>query len=631
VVRKKRRKQQATTSGDVQNTGAMLQRALELHRQQHLPAAEQLYREVLALEPKNANALHLLGLIHAQRDDHYQAIELYNQAILIDSAFAGSYNNRGISFNSVGEYRLAMDDFKHSLMLSPSNPDGYNNLGNTLNKLGRVEAAITAYEKALMLNPQYVDGYYNLACSFNKLRRYADAICNFKRVLAINPNHLKAFSNLALALRHSNDWAEYIEFEARMLVIAKSNSVAFKPFHLLLWSDDPELQLAYVSRYAQHEFPLTLKPFSHEPSTVAEKIRVGYISTDFRDHAVAQLTAELFELHDREKFEVFGFALGAKDSGVMRKRLENGFDHFIEIGYLGDSQAAELINEQGIHILVDLNGYTSGARTHIMAMRPAPIQVSYIGYIGTMGAEFIDYILVDKHCVPDSLQPCFTEKLVQLPCYMVNDRKRTIAASSVTRAEVGLPDEGFVFCCFNNNCKITPSIFDIWMRCLDRVPGSVLWMVGDSEVIEKNLRHEASLRGIAPARLIFSPRTRYAEHLARQPLADLFLDTLPYNAGATASDALWGGLPVLTCQGKSFAGRMCGSLLQAVGLPELVVGSLVEYEAMAIKLATEPALLRVLRKRLVDNRDSSLLFDSERFCRSLEQAYQAMMEEKSLL
>ena len=624
----KKRQSRTPPSAGEQNIGVMLQRALELHRQQHLLAAEEIYRQVLTLDPNNANALQLLGLTYAQREVHQTAIEFYNQAISIDSAFAGSYNNRGISYNCVGEYALAMDDFKRSLALAPANPDVYNNLGNALSKMERVEEAISAYENALRINPQYTNAYYNLASSLNKVGRYEAAIDNFKHVLARKPDHLKAYCNLALALRHTNNWSDYAQFEEKILEIAASGETPFKPFNLLLWSDDPELQLAYVKRYAQHEFPASLTRFSHERTIDNEKIRIGYLSTDFRDHAVALLTAELFELHDREKFEVFAFSLGAPDSSAMRKRLEKGFDHFIAVGHLSDTEAADLIHEQGIQVLIDLNGYTVGARTQIMAMRPAPIQVSYLGYIGSMGAEFIDYVLVDQHCVPNSHQLYFTEKLVQLPCYMVNDRLRVRNINNITRAEVGLPDDGFVYCCFNNNYKITPDVFDIWMRCLNRVPGSVLWMVGGSETIENNLRREASVRGIAPERLIFSPRASYTEHLARQQLADLFLDTLPYNAGATASDALWVGLPVLTCQGRSFAGRMCGSLLQAVGLPELVVDSNEAYETMAVKLASEAGLLQSLRTRLVENRDMSLLFDSGRFCRTLEEAYLEMCESR---
>lgn len=622
----KKRNAPAPSSGSDQQIAALLQHALDLHRKRDVSAAAEIYREILARDPANANALHLLGLTYAQCENHYEAIELYNQAIEIDPGYAGSYNNRGISFNCIGEYERAVDNFRRSLELFPDNPDVYNNLGNALCKMGKREEAIGIYQHAIKINPQYANAYFSLGNNLNKLHRYEEAIESFRRVLSIAPNHLKAYCNLALSLRNIHEWAEYSQFESKILDIARSGPTILKPFNLLMWSDDSELQYQYVHRYARNTFPSSLKRFSHKASTENGRIRIGYISTDFRDHAVSRLTAELFELHDRDRFEVFGFALGAKDSSPMRERLENAFDQFIEMGHLSDERAAELIYEQGIHILVDLNGYTVGARTHILAMRPSPIQVNYIGYIGTMGADFIDYILVDKYCVPESYQPCFTEKLVHLPCYMVNDRQRVIAEKTPTRSEVGLPENGFVFCCFNNNYKLTPQIFDIWMRCLEKVPDSVIWLIGSNQRAEQNLRNEAKQRGIAPERLVFAQRADYASHLARLRLADLFLDTLPYNAGATASDALWAGLPVMTCQGKSFAGRMCGSLLYAIGLPELVVDSLDSYESLAIELASQPEQLAALRKRLAENRDSTLLFDSGKFCEHLEQQYTVMWQ-----
>ena len=624
VSRKRKRSEQ--TGGSDQQIGDVLQHGLNLHRQKNLSAAEEVYRSILARDPNNSNALHLLGLTYAQREHHYEAIEFYNRAIAIDPGYAGFYNNRGISFNTIGEHAHAIADFRKSLDLTSDNPAVYNNLGNALCKMDKRQEAIEVYENAIRINPRYVSAYYNLGNNLNKLHRYDEAAEHFRRVLSIQPEHQKAYCNLAFSLRNLCDWREYSQFEAGILNIAKSDATILKPFSLLLWSDDPALQLQYVRRYAQHTFPASLRRFNPRLSLKKEKIRIGYISTDFRDHAVSLLTAELYELHDREKFEVYGFALGARDSSPMRKRLEKAFDHFIEVGHLSDVQVADLIHEQGIQILVDLNGYTVGARTQILAMRPAPIQINYLGYIGTMGADFIDYILVDKYCVPEILQPCFVEKLVHLPGYMVNDRQRTKAANPPSRSEVGLPENSFVFSCFNNNYKITPQIFSIWMRCLENVPGSVLWLLAGKESIEQNLRKEAQLRGIAPDRLVFAQRTDYANHIARQQLADLFLDTLPYNAGASASDALWSGLPVLTCQGRGFAGRMCSSLLHAVDLPELVVGSLDAYEALAIRLAGEPKLLSSFRKRLIDNRESARLFDSPRFCQYLEQEYITMCE-----
>jgi len=335
--------------------------------------------------------------------------------------------------------------------------------------------------------------------------------------------------------------------------------------------------------------------------------------------------AGLFECHDRERFEILAISYGPDDSSAMRQRLLAAFDNFVEVGHMSDQQAAQQIAVLGVHIAVDLKGYTQDSRPEILAYQPAPVQVNYLGYPGTMGADFIDYILVDPFVVPMDQQPFYTEKLVHLPdCYQVNDRQREIAAQTPSRAECKLPGDGFVFCCFNKIYKITPDFFDIWMRLLKAVPGSVLWLIRDNETAERNLQQEALARGVNPERIIFAERTTQQAHLARQRQADLFLDTLPYNAHTTASDALWVGLPILTCAGRLFPGRVAGSLLHAVGLPELVTESLAEYEALTQKLATDPALLQGLRKRLVQHRSDAPLFDTDRFRRQIEAAYSQM-------
>ncbi len=622
--KKKRSPSPAASNPSDPQIANMLDQALGYHRQQHLPEAESIYRAILLREPTNADALHLLGLTCAQRELHGEAIELYNQALAHMPHFAGAYNNRGISLNTIGEFSLAIDSFKKSLEISPGDPDTHNNLGNALSKLGKREEAVAHYKKAIQLNPKHTDAYFNLGNTHNKLFNYREAIENYNHALALNPEHINAYNGLALMLRSICDWSDYDKFETEMIKQAQSPTSKLPPFYLLPWSDNPENQLKCASHYTHSIIPSNLPQLNPKPALKDGRIRIGYISSDFRDHVVSHIIAELFELHDRSKFEIFGFALGEKDASPIRKRLQAAFDHFIEVGHLADSQIANLIAEQGIHILVDLTGYSMGARTRILAMRPAPVQVSYLGYIGTMGTDFIDYILTDEISAPSELQPFFTEKLVHLPCYMVNDTQRNVVKETPTRTDVGLPEEGFVFCSFNNSYKITPTIFAIWMRCLHAIPDSVLWLIGDNTRLQENLRQQASAAGIEPARLIFAPRVETGRHLARQRLANLFLDTLPVNAGATASDALWVGLPVLTCLGNSFVARMCGGLVHAAGLPELVVDTLEEYEALAIKLATQPELLRTLRERLNENRDSALLFDSRQFCNNLESVYASM-------
>ncbi|MGH8119718.1 MAG: tetratricopeptide repeat protein, partial [Gammaproteobacteria bacterium] len=359
--------------------------------------------------------------------------------------------------------------------------------------------------------------------------------------------------------------------------------MAVYPFNFLPWSDEPAAQLRCAKTFIKDKLGPGITPFSPNPSQDNGPIRVVYLSADFHQHATAHLVTELFELHDRKRFAVVGISFGPDDGTPLRQRLARAFDEFIDARTFGDQAVAELLLKKNVHIAVDLKGYTTDCRPEIFAWRPAPVQVNYLGYPGTMGAEFIDYIVVDPFVVPLEQQPFYTEKLVQLPdCYQVNDRKRQIADVTPSRMDCGLPAEGFVYCCFNYSYKITPDIFTIWMRLLTEVPGSVLWLLKDNEQMEMKLRREAAARGVEPERLVFAPRRPLAEHLARQRLADLFLDTLPVNAHTTASDALWAGLPVLTCAGKSFAARVAGSLLQAVGLPELVTDKLEAYESLAL-------------------------------------------------
>jgi predicted O-linked N-acetylglucosamine transferase (SPINDLY family) len=355
------------------------------------------------------------------------------------------------------------------------------------------------------------------------------------------------------------------------------------------------------------------------------RIRIGYLSGDFHQHATAHLMAGLFEHHNRQRFEIIAYSYDADDGSPMRARLNRGFDRFVDISQLSHREAALRIHADEVEILVDLKGYTHHARPQIASYRPAPVQVSYLGYPATMGADFIDYIIVDEAVVPKSQQPFFLERLVHLPdCYQVNDSKREIAAAAPSRADCGLPVNGFVFCSFNNSYKITPAFFDIWTRLLKAVPGSVLWLLEVNELVKRNLRLEATKRGVDPDRLVFAPIVPPADHLARHRNADLFLDTMPCNAHTTASDALWAGLPVLTCTGNTFAGRVAASLLDAVGLPELVAASIEGYEERALVLARDLRLLAALRARLQQNRDVSRLFDLPRFTSNIEKAYTRM-------
>jgi len=400
------------------------------------------------------------------------------------------------------------------------------------------------------------------------------------------------------------------------------------PLALLMFAREPERQFKAIASYASAHVPRTAHPMPAKPARHGERIRIAYLSADFREHAVSALTAELYERHDRSRFEVIGISYGPDSQSEMRARLIAAFDSFHDVKHETDRAIAERIYRSGIDIVVDLTGLTEFGRPGILAQRPAPIQVSWLGYTASMGVDFMDYIIADRIALPFELQPFFGERIVHLPdSYLAHDSQQAISLQPPSREEAGLPAEGFVFCCFNQSCKIMPAVFDVWMRLLHAVEGSVLWLARKYEPVVPNLRREAAARGIDPARLIFAARVpRLADHLARYRHAGLFLDTVPYNANTTAIDALWAGVPVVTCLGRTFVGRGAASALHAAGLAELVTGNLQDYEALAVRLAADRAQLAAVRDKLSRNRSMCALFDSNRFRQNIEAAYRRMRE-----
>ena len=456
------------------------------------------------------------------------------------------------------------------------------------------------------------------------MRRLDEALASYDRVLALKPDHTRAFSGIINCVNMICDWQRMTAFADDVIAHVSEKKSIISPFVLLGYSGDPALQLQCARNFVAERVP-SPRPLWTSTTWRHDKVRIAYLSADFRRSAMAHLMAELFEWHDRSRFEIIGVSFGVDDKSEMRKRLVAAFDQFYDVHGKSDEEVAKLLHDLEVDIAIDLMGHTQDLRPGILAYRPAPIQASYLGFPGTMGAEFIDYIIADKMVAPLEHQSFYTEKIVHLPdCYLVNDTKRKIAERTPTRQEAGLPERSFVYCCFNNNWKITPDVFSVWMRLLHAVDGSVLWLLADNESAERNLRKEAQARGIDPARMVFAGRLPLKDHLARHRLADLFLDTLPVNAHTTASDALWTGLPVLTCEGTAFAGRVAASLLYAVGLPELVTHSIEDYEALALRLARDPSLLEGYRNRLATHRLTHPLFDTDRFRHHIEAAYLQM-------
>ena len=511
-----------------------------------------------------------------------------------------------------------------ALALAPDAPDLLANRGSALAALKRYDEALHAFDRALGADPDFVAARANRATLLFEQKRFPEAASEFDRVLATDPERPYALGNFVLSRLHCCDWTTLAADTARLMACLHEGKRVVPPALSVTLLTSPVDQRIAAEIVARDKAPAG-PPLWHGEAFPHNRIRVAYLSSDFHAHATAVLAAGLFEAHDRSRFETFAFSWGPDDGSPMRARLTAAFEHFVDVAALSDFEAAVLIREHEIDIAVDLKGYTSDARPGILARRPAPIQVNYLGFPSTMGAPFIDYIVADRVLVPQESARFYSERILRLPnSYQPNDLKRPHPGPAPTRADERLPGDAFVFCCFNAAFKILPAMFDVWMRVLAQTPGSVLWLLADDVAATTNLKQEAVARGVAPDRLIFARRVSLDKHLARHRLADLFLDTFPYNAHTTASDALWAGLPLVTCMGETFASRVAASVLHAVGLPELVTHSLHDYEALALSLATDSTRHKAIRNKLASV-GASPLYDTARTTRDLEWAYAEMV------
>jgi predicted O-linked N-acetylglucosamine transferase (SPINDLY family) len=584
--------------------------------------------KAIALKPDYAEAYNNRGNALNDLKRHEEAIASYDKAITLKPDNAEAHNNRGAALYDIKRREEALASYDKAIALKPDNAEAFNNRGNALKDMKRYEEAIASYDKAIALKPDYAEAYNNRGNALKDLKRYEEAIASYEKAIALKPDCEFLLGELIHTKMKICDWSN-LESQIAQLVhkIDHAEKVS-QPFPLLVATRSPELQRKAAEIYVIAKYPLNNALSKIAKRQRGDKIRIGYFSTDFRAHPVAFLAAELFERHNRSQFKLTAFSFGLDTKDDMRRRLEVAFDKFIDVRTRSDRDVVLLARQLEIDIAVDLGGFTTDSRTNIFSMRAAPVQVSYLGYAATMGTEYIDYLIADLTVIPESDKRYYAEKIVYLPnTYQPNDTKRCIAGKMFTRAEVGLPQEGFVFCCFNNNYKITPQVFDCWMRILTRVDGSVLWLSETNATATSNLKREAGIRGINPGRLVFAKHLPLlADHLARHRLGDLFLDTLPYNAHATASDALWAGLPVLTRIGETFVGRIAASLLTAIRLPELITSTPQEYEHLAIELATNDEKLAAIKHKLANNRLTTPLFDTQRFTKHIETAYTAMYE-----
>jgi len=631
------------------------------HMQGRLDEAERLYRAALQLDPDHIGSLHNLGILCFQRGQYDEAVALTQEVVRLRPDLPVAFNTLAVALMQLGRFEEAESSSRKAIALAPHYAEAHNTRANVLVQLRRFEEAEACCREALRLQPQYTEALSTLGSILLSGARAEEAEAAWRELLRLNPGHADGYKNLGNTLVRQGkydeastyfneatrltpddadtlvnafyikqcmcDWSRYREGEARLRKGLKAPVPPAAAFRLLGCQYTSEDHLNYARLAAATIAVPKSEMLSIPPPSPHKRLRLGYLSGAFHVHAVAYLSAGLLEHHDRERFELIAYAFDRDDGSEIRRRLVSAFDRFVDIYEMRDADAARRIHTDSVDILVDLHGLTPDGRAKILAYRPAPLQVNYLGHPGTMGADFIDYIIADPFVIPPDQQPFFSEQIVYLPdCYQCNDDKREIAEQTPLRADCGLPDRGFVFCCFNNTFKITPDFFDIWMRLLRALPGSVLWLFEANKLVRANLEREAKARGVAPERLVFAPKLPQAEHLARHRLADLFLDTLPYNAHTTASDALWAGLPVLTCAGDTFAGRVAGSLLRAIGLDELITASPREYEALALQLARDPERLARLRARLMQNRRTYPLFDTERYTRHLEASYLRMHE-----
>jgi len=656
----------------------LLNHAVHNFEKGRLDRAEEILNEALKIQTKNFDALHILGVIKGIQNKHEEAKNLFKKALRINpnngfihfnlaKALSETGNdvesirhhqkatqlipakaevwqnygkslhklgqqfealiNQGTSLNSLKRHKDDLISLKKQIIVSPSIAEAWSNQGETLDDLKRFELA--CYDQAITIKPDYADAYYNRGLVLQDLNRLSEALASYSQAITINPETTYCLGARLHVQMMLCDWSNY-DFQIKELIEKSGSGSPFQastPFVLVGIPSSPAQQQQCAEKYAREKYPSVPSAASKEPWPRHQKIRIAYFSADFHAHATSYLIAGLLEQHDRSKFELYAFSFGPITQDEMRQRVEKSVDHFIVANALSDDQVAQMARDLKIDIAIDLKGFTQNCRTGIFARRAAPIQVNYLGYPGTMGAEYMDYLIADRVVIPEEHQAYYTEKIVYLPhSYQVNDSLRAIDANTSSRREQGLPEQGFVFCCFNNSFKITPDVFEVWMRLLHNVKASVLWLLQDNPQAAANLQNEAQAHGIDSQRLIFASRAQLPAHLARHRLADLFLDTFHCNAHTTASDALWAGLPVLTRLGHSFSGRVAASLLTAIGIPELISETTAEYEAQAMDLAMYPEKLSALKAKLAQHRLTQPLFDTSLMRKHIENAYQQMYE-----
>ena len=634
-------------------------KALILFQNKKLNEAKNICEKILKQKKNNSQVYNLYAFVLYYLEKFDEAIESWNRSIKINPNYIEAYNGLGNAFSKLKKFDEAIINFKQAIKINSNYFEAYSNLGNAFINSQRLDEAMKNFDKAIKIKPDFAQAYHGKAYILMKFQKFEEAIKNWNKAIEINPNFIPAYIERGHTLSTLNRLDEALEsynkayilnpdykFLLGDLIHAKFKLCSWKsekenleklknkilkseksspPFPILSLFDSPQLQRASAEIWIKENFSKesSIKKIPKRESE--KKIRIGYYSADYYEHATSYLMVELIELHDKSKFEIFGFSFSPKKDDKMGKRISKAFDKFIDVNLKTDKEISQLSRDLDIDIAIDLKGFTQFSRFGIFVERCAPIQVNYLGHPGTLGANCIDYIIADKVLVPKENQKNYSEKIIYLPhSYQVNDSNKKISDRVFTRKELELPKDGFIFCCFNKNYKITPNVFDCWMKILKKVKGSVLWLFENNLITIKNLQQEAKKRDVGSDRLIFAKPLVLDEHLARHKVADLFLDTFPYTAHTTCSDALWAGLPVLTCVGESFASRVSASLLNSIGLAELVAHTHKQYEDIAIELANNPIRLKEIKNELEKNKLEKPLFNTKLFTKHIESAYTEM-------
>ena len=650
---------------DKKNFDALFFLAIILINFKNYKKARDLLEQVVLIKPNSADAYNNMGICLEKLNDLDGAIKNYNLAISNKPNFAEAHNNIGVVFQKLRNFDQAILQYKKAISYKNLYLDAYINLANLFKETKQFEEAIKNYDLAINLNPKLAEVYNNKGNALKEIRKFEEAIKNYDLAINLNPNFAEAYFNTATALQDIKNFEKAVLYFEKALLLDKEipfckgyllhakmlccnwnglnelykeiyndvekNRYSATPFGYQAICDDESNLQKCAQLYSSKRFPEIKNNLFSKKVSKNKKNKIGYLFGEFREQATSILMTEVWEKHNKEDFEIIAFDSGWDDKSVRRNRIINAFDKFIDISKVSDLDAAKIIYREQIDILINLNGFFGTGRPVVFSYRPAGIQINYLGFPGTIGSKYIDYILCDQTVVPLESKKFYNEKIIYLPdSYQANDTKRNISDKKFLRKELSLPNESFVFCCFNNNYKITPNMFDVWVRLLKKIDNSVLWLIeGNSEATE-NLKKEAKIRNIDASRLIFAKRMKLEDHLARHKNADLFLDTLPYNAHTTASDSLWAGLPVLTCLGKAFPGRVAASLLRSLDLPELITYSENEYIFKAEELALNPEKLTLIKNKLDANKFSQPLFNTELFCRNLESAFKIIFERYSL-